>query len=210
MKKYKLYLFDFDGTLLDTLGSLEYVFTVSYESIGVKFDPNDTVEFSRVPLTYGYKKYGADPNKWEQFVKIIDESLDHEESMRRTKFYPESREFINYLYQNNIKCGIVTSNNSNHVKEVLRILDLPIDAFEIYIGNKECTRFKPHPDPILKALDESRFDGELDEVAYIGDGPNDMISANAAGVDAILIDRQNLLPSSDKYKKISNLMELFK
>lgn len=210
MKKYKLYLFDFDGTLLDTVSCLEYVFTVSYESIGIKFDPKDTVEFSRVPLTYGYKKYGADPNKWADFVKIIDESLDHPESLRRTKFYPESKEFINYLHQNKIRCGIVTSNNSKHVKDVLLALDLPIDAFEIYVGNKECTKFKPHPDPIFKALEEANYEGELSDVAYIGDGPNDMISANAAGVDAILIDRHNLMENSDKYKKISNLMELFK
>lgn len=209
MKKYDLYLFDFDGTLLDTMPALEYVFTVSYESIGIKFDPKDTVEFSRIPLSVGYEKLGADPAKWEQFVHYIDNSLDFPEALKRTHLFEESREFIEYLKANNIRAGIVTSNNSKHVKDVLKFLDLPIDAFEIYIGNKECQHFKPHPDPIQKALKAAKYKGDLSKVVYVGDGMNDTISANSAGVDAVLIDRIDVFEDSDKYQKIKNLKELF-
>ena len=48
-----------------------------------------------------------------------------------------------------------------------------------------------------------------DEVVYVGDGMNDAISANNAGVDAVLIDRNNEFTESDKYKIIRNLKELF-
>ena len=44
----------------------------------------------------------------------------------------------------------------------------------------------------------------------IGDGLNDMISANNAGVDAILIDRINAFKEDDRYLKISNLWEIMK
>ena len=209
MKKYDLYLFDFDGTLLDTIPALEYVFTVSYAAIGLKFDPKDTIEFSRIPLNVGYEKMHADPKKWVEFVENIDKSLDDIESIKRTSLYEETREFLDYLKSNKIRAGIVTSNNVKHVKEVLLDLDLPIDAFELFIGNKECEHFKPHPDPIHKALKTSKYTGELSSVVYIGDGMNDTISANAAGVDAVLIDRNNEFTESDKYQRIHNLKELF-
>ena len=43
MKKYDLYLFDFDGTLIDSMAALEYVFSYSYNQVGIKFDKDDTL-----------------------------------------------------------------------------------------------------------------------------------------------------------------------
>ena len=210
MKKYDLYLFDFDGTLLNTMDALEFVFQVSYGHIGMEFKHEDTIEFSRIPLNVGFEKMHAKEEDWPEFCKYIDKSLDFEEALERNHPYPETYEFIEYLRKNHIRAGIVTSNNVHHVQEVLEHLNIPIDTFEIYIGNKECEFFKPHPDPIFKALLQYERAHEKDKIVYVGDGMNDTLSANAAGVDAILIDRVNAFPDSDKYTRISSLMELFK
>lgn len=209
MKKYKVYLFDFDGTLLDTLPALEHVFKVSYAHIGVEYDPSFTLEFSRVPLNVSYEKIGAPKEKWNEFIAYIDYSLDLPESLLSNSFYEDSKPFFDYLKTHNIFAGIVTSNNIKHVKEVFEILEIDPDIFQLFIGNKECQHFKPHPDPILKAIEKMKYTGDLHDIVYIGDGLNDTISANEAGVDAILIDRTNQFPGSDKYLKIKSLMELF-
>lgn len=209
MKKYDLYLFDFDGTLIDSMDVLEFVFTVCYEHVGMHFDPKDTVEFSRIPLSVGYEKLKGKEENWPEFCRYIDKSLDFPESIHLNKPYKETYEFIKLLREKKIRAGIVTSNNIKHVQEVLNYMNIPIDTFEIYIGNKECNCFKPHPDPIIKALSRGEYKGDLNKVVYVGDGMNDVLSALGAGVQPVLIDRINAFEDSEKYIRISNLMELF-
>ena len=209
MKKYKLYLFDFDGTILNTMPALEVIFSRTYEHVGMKFDPKDTVEFSRIPIDVGYQRMNGDPAKFKEFGKYLEVAIDLPEALVSNHPYEETYEFIDYVRKNHIKTGIVTSNRTHHVKEVLEVMKIPEDTFAIYVGNKEYTRFKPHPDPVLKALEAGKYKGKLTDVAYIGDAMNDALSAIAAGVDAIIIDRNDEYPDSDKYLRIHNLMELF-
>lgn len=210
MKRYKLYLFDFDGTLLNTMSALEYVFSVGYEHVGMKFDPKDTVEFARIPLSEGYAKMNGKPENWQAFVDYIHKALDFPKAIESNTPYEESLEFMKYLKDNHIHAGIVTSNKTTHVKDVLKVFDIPLDTFDIYMGNQEYKRFKPHPEPILKAIEASGKNYKLEDVVYVGDGMNDALCAINAGVDAVLIDRNEEFPDSTKYKRIRNLNELFK
>lgn len=210
MKKYDLYLFDFDGTLFETIHALEIVFKVSYKAVGIDFDPSKTVEFSRIQLGDGYKQYQADPNKWEDFVNMINASLDYPEVIEATEPYFDTLKFINYAYKHHIPCGIVTSNNIKHVQEVLKFLNIPLDAFVVYVGNQECHKKKPDPEPIYKALEIAKNKGlKTDKVAYVGDGIYDMVSAKRAGVDGYLIDRGSLPEDHQEYPVIKSLMDLF-
>ena len=210
MKKYKLYLFDFDGTILNTMPALEVIFSKTYEHVGMKFDPKDTVYFSRIPSDVGYKILNGDPEKFEEFCKYLEIAIDLPEALVSNHPYEETYEFLEYVKLNHIRTGIVTSNRTHHVKDVLKVMDIPEDSFDIYVGNKEYEKFKPHPDPILKALEIGKYDGDLTDVVYIGDAMNDALSAISAGVNAVIIDREDEYPDSDKYVRIHNLMELFK
>lgn len=210
MKKYKLYLFDFDGTLLNTTAALEFVFSVAYAHIGLKFNPEDAMEFARIPLEVGYKRMNGKQADWMEFALYLEKALDFPEALERNSPYEESYEFFDYIRKNNIHAGIVTSNKVSHVKDVLNVLDIPLETFNIYVGNKEYKKFKPHPDPIMKALEVCEKGYLPHEVVYVGDGINDTISANAAGVDAVLIDRKGEYPESDQYVKITSLLDLFK
>ena len=209
MKKYDLYLFDFDGTLIDSMAALEYVFSYSYNQVGIKFDKDDTVEFSRIPLIDGYEKLHGDPSRWLEFVDIIHDSLDHEESINSNHPYPETYKLMSYLKNNHIQAGIVTSNKDSHVKDVFKKMNIPLDTFALYLGSGQCKLIKPNPAPILMAIDLLNYKGDYKNIVYVGDGMNDTLAANNAGVDAVLIDRIDAFPDSDKYIRIHSLMELF-
>ena len=43
MQEFKLYLFDFDGTLFDTLPSSKYVFLMAYKNIGISIKEEDVL-----------------------------------------------------------------------------------------------------------------------------------------------------------------------
>jgi pyrophosphatase PpaX len=61
---------------------------------------------------------------------------------------------------------------------------LPIEhLFETVVGGDETPRQKPHPDPLLLALE--RLGARPADAAYVGDSPFDMQAAKAAGVYAI-------------------------
>lgn len=209
MKKYDLYLFDFDGTLFDTFPSLYRIFKVAYESVGVEFKEEYTEHFSRIPLPEGYALLNAPLEKGHIFAKVIEKEVNSKESIKGTVFYDETLELFEHINKNNIKCGIVTSNNICHVKDVFDYYSINMDNFITLVGNRECNQYKPKPDPVLKAIELLENPIEKHRIVYVGDALNDCKSANAAGVDAVLIDRKNAFPESDEYIKISSLMELF-
>lgn len=209
MKKYKLYLFDFDGTLFNTEKALEYIFCESFKAIGIAVKPEDAMCISRIPLKQSFEEYGGKDEQIPLFIDTIESTLASDRSVELTTFYPETEQFLTHMRENHIPCGVVTSNNSAHVKVILDYLKVPHETFQVYVGNRETPKHKPEPDPILTALKMAGYEGDLKDVVYVGDGLNDMLCAKRAGVEAILIDRKNEHPDGE-YKKIKSLMELIK
>jgi len=61
---------------------------------------------------------------------------------------------------------------------------IPIEhLFETVVGGDETTEHKPHPAPLLLALE--RLGASPDDAAYVGDSPFDMQAAKAGGLRAI-------------------------
>ena len=56
MKQYKVYLFDFDGTLFDTLPSSVFVFKEAFRRKGVELKDEEILNFTRVPIPDTYKR----------------------------------------------------------------------------------------------------------------------------------------------------------
>ena len=209
MKNYKLYLFDFDGTLFDTSKALNMVFKKSFAKIGTIIHDDQITWLSRVPLKEAYEELNCPSDKEviKEFIDAINENVDSKESINLTETFDETMEFISYAHRHNISIGIVTSNNSNHVKDILKHFDIPVDRFDVIVGNVEAPTPKPNPLPIQVALEMVNYNGDLQDVVYVGDSHNDCLSAINAGIDTYLLDRKQ--NSKEPYKKIKNLMELF-
>ncbi len=209
MIKHKVYLFDFDGTLFDTSLALEMVFKEAYAAVGVNVRKDQVGWLSRVPLPESYRELNApdDPESKRVFINVIEETLNSEESIALTKPFEETLEFIKFVKTHNISVGIVTSNNSNHVRDILKHFNIEPSLFKVIIGNVEAPVPKPDPLPINVALKELGISFNLQEVIYVGDSRNDCLSAINAGVDYCFLDRENRGHYKDK--SIKNLMELF-
>lgn len=209
MKKYELYLFDFDGTLFDTFPALDYVFKASFKRVGIDVSDDMIPYLSRVPLKESYVKLGAptDAKSVKLFIDSINELLDSEQSIKLTKPFLETFKLFDYIKKNNLKIGVVTSNNSGHVKDVLTHFGISSDDFISIIGNEESVKIKPDPTPLLLAIKEANYLSKKDKVVYIGDSINDYYCGINAGVDSIFLDRDNLV--KDNIVKINHLMELF-
>lgn len=209
MKKYDLYLLDFDGTLIDTFESLVYVFTHAFQDVNIEINREDCLTFSREPLEHSYRRKGGSLEQAPYFISRINYYLNSQLSVENSELFPDTIPFIQYIRENHIPCGIVTSNNVQHVQDVLTFFHIPLDTFMVYIGNQEAPESKPSPQPILVGLKAAGYTGKRHHVAYLGDGYNDTLAANAAGVEAILVDRVNAFPDDRDYQRITSLLDLF-
>ena len=191
MQAYSTYLFDFDGTLVDSHDSLVKVFEDAYEVVGIKVPDGYCLRLMRIPLFQGYEELHApqDEDSKKRFGDMINKSLDAIEVLKLTKSFEDALDNLYRLKEEGKTLGIVTSNNVKHVKEVLDFLDIPETLFSVIIGNGDTKKHKPNPDPIEKALE--RLGISKEGVCYVGDALQDRDTAINANVGAVLLDRHH-------------------
>ena len=208
MQKFQLYLFDFDGTLFDTLECSKYVFRKAYEYLNIPLNEDDVLAFTREPIPVSYQRMGAPKEKYDEFIAQIENYLNTtKESIDLTSIYDDTYDTIIDLRMQEADLGIVTSNNVGHVRDILKKFDMQKDFFNVLVGNREAPNPKPSPEPILKALEMLNYKGDKKDVCYVGDSLNDCLSAVKAGVVPILLDRANEYEDAP-YARIKSLAEL--
>ena len=208
MQQFQLYLFDFDGTLFDTLETSKYVFRKAYEFLGIPLNEDEVLQFTREPIPVSYQRMGAPIEKYDAFIAQIEKYLNTtKESIDLTNIYNDTYDTIIDLRMQEADLGIVTSNNVPHVRDILRKFDMQKDFFTVLVGNREAPNPKPSPEPILKALEMINFKGDKKDVCYVGDSLNDCLSATNAGVVPILLDRDDEYQDAP-YLRIHSLSEL--
>jgi pyrophosphatase PpaX len=80
------------------------------------------------------------------------------------------------------KLGVVTAKR--HATVELAFAVIPLGAyFDAIVGWDDTERHKPHPDPLLTALE--RLGAAPKDAAYVGDSPFDIAAAKAAGVFSV-------------------------
>ena len=124
MQLYSTYLFDFDGTLVDSHDSLVKVFVDSYSSVGVEVPDGYVLRLMRIPLFQGYDELHGpkDDASIKKFGDMIIKTLDDPEVLKLTKTYKDVLPNLLRLKKAGATLGIVTSNNVKHVRDVLHFL----------------------------------------------------------------------------------------
>ena len=181
MKQYKLYLFDLDGTLIDSDQMLIATFRELYEKYRPGFYPDDS-----------YIRLFSGPQISETLSKEFpDQDLDlmlDEYRSRSQKYYdqyvrlfPGALTLIKKLHENGIPYAVITNKHSDATKYTYQLLDL--EKFGIYsVCADDVTNLKPAADGVKMAMDKFGIKNPSD-VIYIGDGYIDYLTAHNSGVD---------------------------
>ena len=180
MNQFKLYLFDLDGTLLDSDRMLIETFRELYKIYKPGFDPEDKyiLKFSGPQISETLAK---------EFPDQPLELMLKEYRTRSTKYYdmfvtlfPGGRELIEKLYKKHIPFTVITNKHSYATKYTYELLDL--ERFNIFsICADDVENLKPAPDGVLMAMKKFGIENK-DDVIYIGDGQIDYLTAKNAGV----------------------------
>lgn len=197
MKQYRTYIFDLDGTLLDTLEDL--YLSVNHALRLMKM-PERTMDEIRWFVGNGVRRLversvSADCSKeqLEETYRLFKEYyLLHGEE--HTKPYPQIIEMLTELRQRGIRTGVV-SNKFQAATDALcdRFFPNLVDAV---VGEQPGLRLKPAADMVERVL--SILHADKSEAVYVGDSDVDILTARNSGLPCISVlwgfkDRETLL-----------------
>ena len=187
MRKHDIFIFDFDGTLVDTKESLVPVYRAGFDLLGMKVSEAQCAHFMHHNLLETMQEMNVDPSDYERFVQKVVEALDYEESISLIKPFPETEKVLQKLEKERKTLIVVSGNSSVHIKKVLERFHW-LHYFKHIVGSDMYKHGKPSPEPLLLGL-SLLGDPDKSKAVYIGDSKQDRLSAIAAGIDWVLLDR---------------------
>lgn len=210
--KYKLAIFDMDGTILSTLDDLANGVDYALRENGL---PARSKQETRAALGSGVRflieQSVPDGLSDVEISKVEEDFLKYYKvhSMDNTRPYDGIVELIKEVRESGIKTAVVSNKIDSAVKELCA--NFFEGAFDVAYGERPGIPRKPDPKPINAIIDE--FGLSKNEVVYIGDSEVDLLTANNAKIDHIIVtwgfrDREfleqngakNLVESMDKLK----------
>jgi pyrophosphatase PpaX len=178
--RYPVVLFDLDGTVIDTgaiiLASMRHA---AETVVGGDYTDEQLMAAVGGPGLEAQME-ALDPARVEELVRVY---RAHNEPLHDTIAVCEGMDVVlDELKDRGHRLGIVTAKRRATVD--LAFDRIPIQhLFETVVGGDETTEHKPHPAPLLLALE--RMNAQPPQAAYVGDSPFDMQAAKAAGLYAI-------------------------
>lgn len=185
---FKVYIFDLDGTLLDTLGDLAASTNYALRTHGM---PEHSIDDVRRFVGNGVRKLmeraipggAANPNFEATFATFRQYYMEH--SLDTTKPYEGIPETLAELKRRGCRLAVVSNKMMAATQELCRYF-FP-DTIEVAIGENESQgiRKKPAPDTVFAALRKLGV-GNGDAV-YVGDSDVDIQTAANAGLPCISV-----------------------
>jgi phosphoglycolate phosphatase len=189
LKTYAAYLFDLDGTLVDTAPDIATAFNHVMHSYG--FPESSEAEIrnwvgygARVMIVQAFEYYKL--QKQIQDTRLIDEIflrfreyyITHLAEL--SKPYSGVVETLEQMRQQNIPLGVVTNKITVFTGPLLDALNLD-HFFQAIVSGDTLAVNKPSPEPALHAC--KLLSVSASETLFVGDSITDVNCARAAGCD---------------------------
>ena len=196
---YQTYIFDLDGTLLDTLGDLAASVNYAMRTHGM---PEHSVDEVRLFVGNGVRRLmeravpggAAHPAFEAAFATFRRHYMEH--SLDTTRPYEGIPELLQELKRRGRHTAVVSNKFDAATKELCHHF-FP-DTIDVAVGEHEAEgiRKKPAPDTVLQAL--SQLGVGQEGAVYVGDSDVDIQTARNSGLPCISVlwgfrDREFLL-----------------
>lgn len=173
-------LFDWDGTLADTAEASYRCYVRMFGDFGIAFD-REAYRLTYSPDWYHtFASLGLPRERWLE----ADERWLAYFAGEVYSLLDGVHETLQALAARGVMAGIVTSGSRPRIERELVRHGVDHHFREVVCG-ADTERRKPHPDPLQLGL--TRMGLEPHHAAYVGDSPEDILMAKAAGVFAVAI-----------------------
>ncbi len=187
MKSYSTYLFDADGTLIDTVGLIVRCFQHTCGVFGGLRVPAHEIEKS---VGFSLRKqmelyFGSLTD--ERFDELAKEHMDFQLKHYREylRLFPGVAEGLACLSAAGKRLAVVTARKRFTLELYLKEMGI-FDVFEAVVTLENTTRHKPDPEPALEAL--RLLSASREDALFIGDSRFDLECAHNAGVDCAFVN----------------------
>ncbi len=180
------FLFDLDGTLIDSSKDIAVAVNYALEKLGRKSLPEKEIIKH---VGYGGKKLmegvlkTEDENLIKEGVRLFREYY-FKNPAQHTVLYPYVEELLLKLKKEGKKTGIVTNKYEDISREIIQKLGVQ-KLIDVIIGGDTTNKKKPEPDPVLFALE--KLGSFPDTSVMIGDSEADIQAGKNAGLKTVLV-----------------------
>ena len=186
MMKYNAYIFDLDGTLLDTLGDLASSCNYALRTNGL---PERTLEEVRMFVGNGVRKLmeravpngEANPAFDAAYATFRRHYMEH--NLDTTCPYPGVMDMLASLRRNGASVAVVSNKFYAATQEL--VAHFFGDYITVAIGERAGIRKKPAPDTVIEAMRQLGTGKE--GTVYIGDSDVDVMTARNCGIPCISV-----------------------
>jgi phosphoglycolate phosphatase len=177
-------VFDWDGTLMDSLAAVFDANAKVLAECGVPFDadryraaytPDWRVMYQRLGVPESAMEAAGD--RWLELYRDTDEA----------QLLPGVPEALRRLADAGFVLGLVTAGDQVVVEAQMERLGVA-GLLPIRVYGSDDIASKPHPDPLLRALRQLERSDRAHLARYVGDVPDDMRMARAVGALGIGIE----------------------
>lgn len=189
MSKYKIVVFDLDGTLVNSLTDLANAVNKGLEKVGL---PTHSVDAYKKFIGNGremlIRRAMGKVGENAELFNIVHSTFDDEYKVHcndNTSSYDGCEELLKKLNNADIKIGVLSNKPDEFVGDILKKV-YPEIKFDLAWGNKK--EFPPKPDKtsLHKMLEIA--DASTAECLYVGDSNVDVFTAQNAGVDMLGVE----------------------
>lgn len=199
--KAKYFIWDFDGTIIDTYPRSTRILVDTMREVGVEIDYDKYIVMLRDSFGKTKKHLNMSDELFDLYLKRA--CTLSEPHPTPYKDIPELLEAINksggknFLYTHRDKSAL----------EYLDLYDLRHLFTECITCESDCFVHKPAADVIEHLIKKHRLDKE--DTVMVGDREIDVLSGKNAGCKAILFDERRIYTETSADKKIYELCEIF-
>lgn len=183
--KYKAVIFDLDGTLLDTLEDLADSMNAALQQLNFPVHPTEKYRYfvgdGMRQLARRVLPADEDESMVDTTIKLMSAEYD-KRWKAKTKPYPGLEELLDHLAAAELQMAVLSNKPDAFTKIMVPAL-LPRWSFHPVLGARLGVPVKPDPQSALEIADIWGI--SLDKILYVGDTGTDMLTANAAGMQAV-------------------------
>lgn len=207
MKQYTTFLFDFDGTLLDSSDHVIGCFQDTFKEVMGYELPTSTITATfGIPLAEALQDLA--PEHAEELLTVYRKYSDAI-GFSKLREIDGAKETLKALHEMGCVNAIVTSKKEVNAQAQMDYIGIT-PYIDCLVGPDQTTAHKPDPEPVYCAL--RMLHAKAEDAIMIGDSPFDILCGknahvDTAGVDFTTVDLDSLKASEPTYM-LSHLSEL--
>ncbi|PKQ20267.1 MAG: HAD family hydrolase [Actinobacteria bacterium HGW-Actinobacteria-6] len=202
LKSLEAVLFDFDGTLANTIPHILASFQhATAEIFGEALPDSVLMHNVGIPLAQQMLELSGRDQEIADRLLVSYRTFNHATHDEMATLYPGAVEVLSAIKARGIPMGIVTSKGTPMANRGINLFDIG-GYFDVVVTADDVPLHKPDPYPLVHAA--SLLGIDVRATAYIGDSPHDVESALRAGAIAIaacwgVSDKERLVAAGAEY-----------